>query len=249
MYRAAEMSRRALREEVIGRLVLVRERLKATGQLVPGSDTIDAAVARLAEQSLPLSWMLPGPLDGHYRPAETGTRRLPEDDIERATEELVSDPTTPVLSLLAHLSQHFDLGEALLMRIREAIVRVALANVETRLDAHIGRLIDTALIACAQRDVELASAIASTVIATAHWVHSDAHVRSILQTLLIAGASFASEDEWAEWLERRLAEVAIRLPTGEPSKMFLARLQELKKVLKLNLGIHIRAEALASAAS
>ena len=115
--------------------------------------------------------------------------------------------------------------------------------------APIGRLTDAALVACAQRDVELASAIASAVIATAPWAHSDAHVRSILQTLMIAGAAFASENEWAEWLERQLAEVAIRLPAGEPSKMFIARLQELKKVLKLNLGIHVRAEALASAAN
>ena len=249
MYRAAEMSHRALREEVIGRLVLVRERHKAAGRLVSVSDTIDAAVARLAEQSLPLSWMLPGPLDGHYRPAETGTRRLPEDYIERAAEELVSDPTTPVLSLLAHLSQHFDLGEALLIRIREAIVRVALADAGTGLDAHIGRLTDTALIACAQRDVELASAIASTVVATAHSARSASDTRTIFHALLLASAAWQNEVEWAEWLERQLAEAAIRLPSGEPSRIFLKHLQELKKVLKLNLGIHVRAEALASAAN
>src|SRR5262249_17270225 len=165
-----------------------------------------------------LSWMLPGPLDGHYRPAETGTRRLPEDDIARATEELVSNPTTPVLSLLAHLAQHFDLGEALLMRVREAVMRVSLANVETSLDAHIGRLTDTALIACAQRDVELASAIASTVVATAHSARLAADTRAIFHALLLASAAWQNEIEWAEWLERQLAEAAIRLPAGDPSK-------------------------------
>jgi hypothetical protein len=36
---------------------------------------------------------------------------------------------------------------------------------------------------------------------------------------------------------------------GEPSKIFLLHLQELKKVLKLSLGIHVRAEALASVAN
>ena len=50
MYRAAEMSRRALREEIIGRLVLVRERHKAAGRMMPGSDHIDEAVSRLTEQ-------------------------------------------------------------------------------------------------------------------------------------------------------------------------------------------------------
>src|SRR6266487_1214019 len=92
MYRAAEMSRKALREEIIGRLVLVYERHKTAGRLVPGSDHIHEVVSRLAEDSLPLSCMLPGPLDGHRRPAETGTRRLPEDDCERAAEELANNP-------------------------------------------------------------------------------------------------------------------------------------------------------------
>ena len=249
MYCAAEMSRKALRAEIIGRLVLVHERHKTAGRIVPGSNNIHEAVSRLAEHSLPLSWMLPGPLDGHRRPAETGTPRLPEDDIARAAVELANDPTTPVLSLLAHLSQHFDLGEALLTRMREAIVRIALANEETSLDAHIGRLTDAALVVCAQRDVELASAIASTVIALAHWARSEFDTRRILQALLLASAALQNEAEWAEWLERQLTEAAFRLPAGEPSKAFFAHLQELKKVLKLNLGIHVRAEALASAAN
>jgi hypothetical protein len=50
-------------------------------------------------------------------------------------------------------------------------------------------------------------------------------------------------------LERQLTEIAIRLPAGEPSRTLFAHLQELKKVLKLNLGIHVRAEALVSAAN
>jgi hypothetical protein len=86
-------------------------------------------------------------------------------------------------------------------------------------------------------------------VATAHSARSASDTRTIFHALLLASAAWQNEVEWAEWLERQLAEVAIRLPTGEPSKMFLARLQELRKVLKLNLGIHIRAEALASAAN
>jgi hypothetical protein len=228
MYRAATMSRQAFREEIIGRLVLVHERHKTAGRTVPDSDYIHEVVSRLAEDSLPLSWALPGPLDGHLRPVDIGNRRLSEEDFERAAEELANNPAAPVLSLLAHLSQYFDLGGELLVRICAAITQIASVSEAMSVDASIGRLAYAALIACAQRDVGLASAIASTVLATVHWAHSDAHVRSILETLLIAGAAFASEDEWTEWLERYLAEVAIRLPTGEPSKMFLARLQELK---------------------
>jgi hypothetical protein len=249
MYRATEMSRRALREEIIGRLVLLRARHKAAGRMIPGAGHVDAAVSRLAEHSLPLSWLLPGPLDGHYRPADTGTRRLPEDDIARATEALATDPATPVLSLLAHLSQHFDLGDALLVRIRRAIAQIALMSAETSLEARLGRLTDTALIACAQRDVELASTIASTVVATAHSARVESHTRLIFHILLLASAAWQNEGEWAEWLERQLTETALRLPAGEPSEAFFAYLQELKTVLKLELGIHVRAEALASAAN
>jgi hypothetical protein len=188
-------------------------------------------------------------LDWGGRSAETGSNRLPEADVNLVREELVNNLAAPVLSILADLSQHFDLGEELLMLMREAIARIALAREETGLDEWIGRLIDAGLVACAQRDEELANTIASTVVATAHRAHPDSDTRKILHALLIAGAAFQNEDAWAQWLEKQLAEVAIRLPAGEPSKVFLMHLRELKKVLKLNLGIHVRAEALASAAN
>jgi len=78
----------------------------------------------------------------------------------------------------------------------------------------------------------------------AHRVHSGSETVDILQALLSAGAAFQGEDAWAEWLERQLTEIEIRLPAGEPSKALFAHLQELKQMLKLTLGIHIRAEAL-----
>jgi hypothetical protein len=46
MYRAAELSSRALREEVIGRLVILHERYKASGRIVPGEDAIRGALMR-----------------------------------------------------------------------------------------------------------------------------------------------------------------------------------------------------------
>lgn len=249
MYRAAEMSRRALREEIIGRLILMHERHKTAGCLVPGADDIEATVSRLAGHSLPLGWALPGPLEGHRRPAEIGVNRLSEDDIKRAEEDLSTHPVAPVLSILAHFSQHFDLGEALLARIHETVTQITIVNDETSLDECIGQLMEVALVACAQRNVELASAIASTVMAMAHSARSESDTSRIIQTLLLASAALQNEAEWVEWLERQLAEAATRLPAGEPSKAFFAHLQEFKKVLKLTFGIHVRAEALASSAN
>src|SRR5919108_3010130 len=82
MYRAAEMSRGALREEVIGRLMIVRERHSSAGRIVPGSDSIGEAVTKLVGQGM-LGWAMPGPLDGHCRPAEIGKNRLSEHHIEK----------------------------------------------------------------------------------------------------------------------------------------------------------------------
>jgi hypothetical protein len=79
MYYAAEMSSGALREEVIGRLMIVRDRHTAAGRIVPGSNSIAKAVARLIGQGS-LGWAMPGPLDGPCRPAEGGRNRLSEDD-------------------------------------------------------------------------------------------------------------------------------------------------------------------------
>jgi hypothetical protein len=248
MYRAAEMSRSALREEVIGRLVLVRERHQTAERSVPGSSRIDETVAGLMNQGL-LGWAMPGPLDGHYRPAETGTSRLSEHDIGRFQGDLANDSDASILTTLAYLSQRFDLGAELLTQMRDMITRSAFASEETGLDERLGRLVDASLIACAQRDGELANAIASTVVAAAQWAHSSSDVRRILRALLIASAAFQNEDAWAEWLEGQLTEVAFRLSAGELSKEFLVHLRELKKVLKLSLGIHVRAEALASAAN
>ena len=72
---------------------------------------------------------------------------------------------------------------------------------------------------------------------------------AILRVLLLAGAAFENQEEWAEWLEQRLFELAARLPTGEPSQVMLKHMGELKKVLDLTLAIHARAEAMASAAN
>jgi hypothetical protein len=89
----------------------------------------------------------------------------------------------------------------------------------------------------------------TSAVSMAHRAHSGSEAVTILQALLIVGVAFQREDAWAKWLERHLTEIAIHLPAGEPSRTLFAHLQELKKVLKLNLGIHVRAEALVSAAN
>jgi hypothetical protein len=78
------------------------------------------------------------------------------------------------------------------------IARRAFASEEVRLDERIGRLINAGLVAGAQRDEELASGIASTVVRLAPRVHSGSETIDILQALLGAGTAFECEDAWAE---------------------------------------------------
>ncbi len=105
------------------------------------------------------------------------------------------------------------------------------------------------MVAAAQRDVELARAIGARVLSAAPAADSGDEAVATLRVLLLAGAAFENEEEWVEWLEQRLFELAARLPTGEPSQVFLRHMDELKKMLDLTLAIHARAEAMASAAN
>ena len=248
MFQATEMSRSSFRKEVLGRLYIARNRHKEDGRDIPKSDDIDDAISRLKDQGSPLGWALPGPLEGHRRPAEKGVK-LPEEGIKQYSEDLFSDETERVLSTLTYLSQFYDLGEELLMKVREVITKTNFDNEFTGFPEILKRVIDTGFIASAHRDVELSHAVGAKLVAASPWVNSEFNVGNIVQALLIAGAAFQGESEWANWLEKQLAEVAYRLPAGERTKEFLSHIQELKKVLNLKMGIHSQAEAIASAAT
>lgn len=247
MYHATATSREALRGEIVGRLLQMRGRYQAVGQMIPGADRIDEAMDRLKERGSPLGCALPGPLEGQRRPGMSGRRELPEDYRKGLEEELGHHPPTSVLSYLAYLSQLFDLDEGLLTRMREVLGRVR-TGAETNLTVQIDECAEAGAVACAHRDGELANAIATTVVAIAQETQTEHDVTGILQALLVASAAFQNEDVWAPWLEKQLVEIALRLPAGQPSQLFYKHIGELKKVLPLHLGIHSRAEAIASAA-
>lgn len=249
MFCATEMSPVALRGEIIGRLEIICERHENQGRRIPGRALLDEAVAKLSTTGLQQRWALPGPLEGHRRPAEAGNRELPEDAGRKIGEDLCGDPPLAALSKLAYISQFFDLGDELRTRVREYVNRIPSRNDTSGFSERIGRLTDAGLVACAQRDVELARVIGLSVLRSLHWAPSDCNVAMILQAVIVAAAAFEDESEWAKWLEDELAQIAIRLPAGEVSRVFLDQLRELKKVVRLSLGIHVRAEGIASAAS
>jgi hypothetical protein len=247
IHAASNMSCETFRNEIFGRLLVLRSRHEAAGRQIPKSQEINETITRLSGLGSSCFWRLPGPLEGHRR-AEKGRRELKEEEASLITEMLGEEESGRVWPMLAFTSQIFNLGEELLKQAHEAIGRISLEGGEEEREARLEWLIHASSVAAVQRDVGLAKEIADTIVAGSHLATSENEVRMFLQTLLLAGAAFEDEGMWAEWIEERLAEMARRLPSGDASKAFLTHLQELKKVVKLSLCIHARAEAICSSA-
>ncbi|HYO15811.1 MAG TPA: hypothetical protein VE685_21640, partial [Thermoanaerobaculia bacterium] len=240
IYHASEFSSLALRCEVLRRLLHLKVRLSAAGRMVPGADEIEKAAARLAKESgLPLCWALPGPLEGHRRPVESENALV--EDSKDALLKLSGDL---LLSNMLTLSQIFHFDRDTMSYFREVIAKI---DSEDGNFSPEERLVNAGFVAAAQRDSELAEAIAEAVFTRASGLQGPNPVVLGLQALVIASAAFEEENAWAAWLKEKLSEFAGRLPAGKASALLYHQLQELKKVTKLNLGVYSRAEALASA--
>jgi hypothetical protein len=141
------------------------------------------------------------------------------------------------------------LGQELIQRARDAIAQVDFNCEGAERQQRLSHLGEACMMAAAQRDVGLARAIGTRAISIAAEASSHDDAIAILRIVMLAGAAFENNREWVDWLEEQLFDLAARLPAGEPSKAFQTHLGELKKVLDLTFAIHVRAEALASAAN
>jgi hypothetical protein len=242
MAQAGVPSPSGLRGEVVGRLVALQQRHQAAGRAMPRAEDIQEVLARLTETTPPLCVTLPGPLEGHRRPAELG-RALPADTKDR----LVKLPSDRLLISMVNLSQlaHFD--EETRSLFRETISKFPLESDGIDFEERLSRLVHAGVVAAAERDQDLAQAIAGAALTLMHSQQEDVTVFLAVQGLLIASAAFEEEDAWAEWLREQLSRLAGLLPAGKASSRLYHELRELKKVTKLDLGITGRAEVLASA--
>lgn len=247
MYRAAEMSLSGFREEILDRLVALRLRHEAVGRMMPRKGEMDRAVVALAERGSLLGF--PGPLEGHKRPALLGGRAMPEAQAEEIWKKFVSNLVEPAWPALAYVSQIFDFGEKFLGRLRELVGQVNITDKNQDQEKRLGHLADICLLAAAHRDRKLADVFAAKALACTEGPCSEQKAVAILRAILVAGAAFENEKARAKWLEERLSDLAVRLPRGEASQVFLEHLWEIKKGIKVSLRILARAEALATAAN
>ena len=249
MYRAGQFSQAYLRQEVIGRLVVLRARHRAAGSIVPNSDVIDAAMAKLDKEGSPLGWAMPGPLDGHIRPADRENRKFSEVDIAHVLEELSKDPSGAIWSKLAYFSQCFDLGEKVLAQACKAITTASFDHELVKGEERPARLFDIGLIAAAQRHKDLANSIATIAVNKAPLATTDKAAVSLLHIILLASAAIENEKEWSSWVSEQLATLAHSLPAGEATKALREHLAEIKTVLPISSAIASSAESIAAAAN
>lgn len=249
MYRAGEISHRSIREEIIGRLIILKARHQAAGRFVPHPEEIDEAVTRLERRGSPLGWMMPGPLDGHVRPSQHKRRSLSEVDINEVMDELSTNPSGPVWSKLAYFSQCLDLGDKILEGACEVSTRIGFDIKLFEGERKWTRLVDMCFVAAAHRNEDLARSISAMALQSAAYAVTEEASMSILHILFLASAAFESEEEWSTWIGDQLVSLAYSLPAGEPTESLREHLSEIKKVLPLKLAICSRAEAVTSAAN
>jgi hypothetical protein len=225
----------------------MEERFRAGG--VPVSDglkeQIKAALASL-EGGLLRCWM-PGPLEGHRRPAfKPQAKALSDEDVGHFASERDGPLSIKGWPSIAELAQFSPLGMQLLERMKERVREAPFSEGDEDRARGFNGLAFAGIAAAAERNAALAEAIGDRCVVEAHNVNSGEEVGHLFQALLFAAAAFESEAEWAVWLEGKFTEMSVRLPVGEPSIALSKCLRDLERCAPLTLGMHCRAAAFAS---
>lgn len=244
-YQAAEMTDTAMREMIFGRLLILRERHKRDGRSIPISTLIDDAI----KQGDPIFWFRSGPLEGHSRLSKKREVELLQAELDPIAELITNSPVFKWISGLTRISQSFNIPKDILLQAKDAIL--ALSG-EKKGQSNIGRikcLAEAGMFALSIDEQDFSRLLSEKIVNFAGFAQTGDDAVLLLQAIIMACNTIQDEEEWAQYLEKHLYSIAVRLPAGEPSKLFLLHLRELKKVLKMELGIHIRAEAMASAAN
>ena len=229
-----------LRNEIFGRLALLKLRHENEGRQIPKSEDINHALARPEARG----YFFPGPLGGHRRPTKPITQ-----DIDQFVKTWPPGNESLLLQWLVEFSQIFALGEAELERARE-VVKMTTENIlNANSDENLKCLDLASVVAAANRDTMLADEIAVAVSRAAARISEGKEVQSILRIILQAAAAHGEHGAWFKWLEEKLASIASHLPPP-PNKclrMFMDHLDELGKILPADSWFHIRARSIASA--
>ena len=231
-----------LKNEVLGRLDILRRRHQAEERPMPMSRKLEQLLAKAEEHGRDPLWDFPGPLEGHRRPVQS----IPEafnQVLDAASRE--DDEAAPLKSLVLN-SQLFSLGMPALERARQAVRAISPSgNDDSDVRALLERLELASVVAAASGDTALANDIADAAVRVSEVTHGD-EVRSLLAILLQTAVVHQEHDAWYEWLAEKLTDITSRLPR-ESLNALLRYLAELETIMPARSWFHLRARATALA--
>jgi hypothetical protein len=246
LWHPSDVTERRTASEVIGRLLLLREREAGAGRTLPGVTVLNEAVDALAETA-PMTAYLPGPLELHQFPS-IRFLEMPEEpraSLRQSAEDLTTDLESSDWARFAHLSRLIRFDEPMMSRLTHVV------GDETALDQELGnreafvRLIPIAFIAVAQRCGSLAAAVLSRCLRKVSPQTDGAYATALFKLGVIATAAFEDPITQNERLATFLRGLAARVPIGEPCQALVADFVALKTLTPVNQWHEFsRAEAL-----
>ena len=244
---ASRMTREGLRNEILGRLHLLKSRHERVGRSMPLSEKINEVLVRGEGDGPSALIHFPGPLEGHRRPSIP----IPEQVAERLNAARTDSGIESQLHLLLTASQLFAFGK---LELEYALRTVNAIEGHSSDDEPGGilKLLELAsILAAANRDTKLADRIADIVAKIASGISRGEDALLILQIMLQSAIAYEVHDAWFKWLEERLASVAVHLPSlpNECLQVFRNHLYSLGAILPTGSWFHIRALSIASSGS
>ena len=123
-----QMLPQTLRNEILGRLRILKLRHESKGHQVPQSEDIDHALARAEDREQRLALDFAGPLEGHRRPTEP----VPKEVTAKLGDALTDSAEPFPVHALVTVSQLFALGKPELERTLQAVKKIAVNNASCR---------------------------------------------------------------------------------------------------------------------
>ena len=227
------------KDEIVGRLCILRGRHDEAGREVPGWNSVSEELSEAIEEWKRGALSFPGPLEGHRRPLEDVPDRVAR-ELESAWEENLDY----ALRGLGDICLRFKVAETVMERTRAAVSTLS-HDVSAR---SFERLEYSSMIAARTRDVTLARRVGDAAVAMAPKFSSREHVVRLLCIILTAAAAHEARKLWVEWLDETLTRVAGRLPETPSDCLHALRefLDTCSIVLPMDSWFQVRASALAS---
>jgi len=230
LWHPSDTGKTRIRAEIIGRLLILRDREAAAGRTLPGVATLNDAVDALAE-SFPLGAYFPGPLEVHRLPIINLANVAPEAraDLVQRSEELTTDLASPDWARFSHLCRLMRFDDAMISRMTQLIETNVPASSRDLPDrVSLLQLGPVAFIAVAQRSAQLADAVLTRCLHEVDSQTDAAHASALMKMGLIAMAAFEDQKVGLDRLAKYLLDLSRLVPVGEPCQSLLGELQLLK---------------------